>query len=190
MRISKKSIHVRLLFGLAILIAAGCSKDEDISAPTQTPDWTDSVIDFQESQYQLYSDLTATMDSVSAMDSIKAVFLGDPSVKSIEESDQGIFVLYENNILGGFFLDPEDNPEVDSLLMAGMENEAPIPEDMIRRRKPSRKRTAFINPSFFEREKYANWLLPYYDEYFTRAGYDEPERYFNDEASVEKFTFL
>ncbi len=83
-------------------------------------------------------------------------------------------------------MDPEDNPEVDSLLADVMENRVFAPDNIPQHRKPSNARTAFIDPSFFEREKYANWLLPYYDKYFARAGYDESERYFNDEARVEK----
>jgi hypothetical protein len=177
-----------------------CNKDKDETSqltPEQEQIQT-KILSIQSNNYNLFKDLIQDMDTLSAKDSVLNVFLADTSVDWARINDQGIAVQYNSGILGGLMIDPKMHPEIDTgdlelyydtLGLSKYKNVINLKStsDYIL---PAHQRTLFICPVYNEFSTPVNILMDKYDEYFSKTRYWIPERDINDDASVEKFTFL
>ena len=100
---------------------------------------------------------------------------------------QAIFIEYADGTRGGIFFDPQDYPDQEYSFPDQMKSNS---RKNLLKTTPTSKRTIIINPHYFEREKYTNYILDKYDKLLPDVGYETPERYFNDECNLELFTKL
>ncbi len=129
------------------------------------------------------------MDTMAAMDSVLKVFLQDTLVEWGEVGEQGIAIQYKNGIRGGILINPLDSPDTSDLDLFSFEKENSLdvnPQNFI----PGSKRAIFLNPSYWERKKFADALIKNYKFSLPKVGFDDLEVYLNEEASLEKFTQL
>ena len=56
--------------------------------------------------------------------------------------------------------------------------------------KPSSKKTIFLNPSYWERQAWADPLTATADAAFAKTGYNAFEKYVNAQCTIDKFTSL
>jgi hypothetical protein len=108
-----QSIKFTLIIAL-LLILISCSED---NTPTQSGSNTEAekiyeeIVKPQEENFNLFKELTSSMDTLAAMDSVLKVILQDTLVDWGEAGDQGIFIQYKNGIRGGILIDPLDSPD-------------------------------------------------------------------------------
>ena len=149
-----------------------------------------TVVLNQQEKYEVFETLIAEMDTVSALDSVRTLLEQDSLVAWAEIGEQGIAIQYENGIRGGIFIDPLDDLE------EGNENfEMPLGKVGYNRSEltnqvPKTKKAIFINPSYWERKKYADRLIKNYHDYLSNAGFELTQIYKNSQATVERFTQL
>lgn len=128
--------------------------------------------------------LDAAPDTSAALDSLAARLLSDPTVASCVVTEQGVAVGHASGLRSAVVLDFADHPEINALPAAYPADGEPA------KGRVTNPRTGLVNPHYHERQYYTNWLLERYDAAFPRIEFDQPERYFDAEATVEKFTSL
>ena len=175
-----------------IIFFTYCSDD---NSPSQNEPSTvaeiiyEEIVKPQEERFNLFELLTSSMDTLSAMDSVLKVFLQDTSVEWGKVSKQGISIQYKNGIKGGILIDPLDSPDTTNFDLSKLDKKY---SQIINKRNiiPGSKKTIFINPSYWERKKYADKIISNYRKFLPQVGFDDPVIYLNEEATMEKFTQL
>ena len=186
---------LQAILGICILLFySSCKKDNDTSTPPAPPleEVYDNIINPQEERYDLFTDLTATMDTVSAIDSVLTVFLEDPNVEWAIAGSQGIAVQYKSGICGGIFIDPLDDPEMTDIVIEKSANESSNTVNIknIVKTIPGSKKAIFLNPSYWERAGYADQIISNYGQCLPKIGFEPLVVYKNEEANLEKFKHL
>ncbi|MFH0734511.1 MAG: FISUMP domain-containing protein [bacterium] len=182
-----KTILKIITFCILILLFFQCSKnDNGVQNPPNEPTITDKITTVQNTGDNLLISLLAVKDTASALDSVLKVFLKDTTVLSGSVTSQGITIKYKNGIIGGILINPEDGLplEQNSLYKTPL-----IPAD-INSYSPTSKKTIFINPSYEERQSYANGIINLYNSIFPRIGYNPPTTVLGNAATIEVMTNL
>ncbi len=151
----------------------------------------EQIIIPQELNANLFTTLTTSMDTLAAMDSVLNVFLQDSLVEWGEVSSQGIAIQYKNGIRGGIYIDPLDFPEIDDEnfkhnYISNVQSENNLNKNVI----PSSKKTIFLNPSYWERKKWADPLINNYNLNLSKVQFENPDVYTNEQATLDIFTKL
>lgn len=172
---------------IMVLVVFGCSSEDTVTEPS-TPAFSGEeiqemiVLPQEEKDEVLVGLLTSGVDTTAAMDSVRVLFLQDENVEWAEVGPQGIAVAYKNGLMGGIFLDPKDNAESLNSTYCVQPGQA------VSRSKSSGEKTdknaIFLNPSYFEREQWADQIMDNYGEHLEGAGYSPLEVYLNDEVSL------
>ena len=179
---------------MAVLIIVGCSSEDSTDPAPRTPTYTseqiqEMIITPQEEMDVVLVDLLTTgMDTTAAMESVLALFLEDPNVEWGEVGKQGIAISYQGGMVGGIFLDPEDDPEVDVEIPEAGSPGPTLPPSYGRKATP--KKAIFLNPHYDDRVEFADAIISNYQNKLGPAGYDSLEIYKNSEVTLEKFTEL
>ena len=191
---NRKIIFYRFVFVLIsvfIMFLFGCSED----GPTtyipnpQVIEIYETILQPQELNAKLFEDLTTSMDTLAAMDSVLKVFLQDTLVEWGEVDEQGIAIQYKNGIRGGIFIDPLDSPDSSGFVFKGLNKENLNPtnyQNII----PGSKKTIFLNPSYWERKKYADILINNYNNNLPKVDFEKPVIYKNEEVTIDQLTKL
>ena len=183
----RKQYHLKILFILPFLLwMAGCSKDE----PTQSKSNNDvknkvaGVVAYQDSIDLQLSRLFTEMDTTAALDSLRKVILADGDVESADVTEQGVLIEYKSGIIGGIFVDPQDDPDGTVFNIDKKSgNESLLHKVSVDT--PSSVKTVFVNPHYTERVGYANAILELYNTEFPMLGYEAPDTYLDDAATVD-----
>ncbi len=186
---------VVLLFVFMSLVFLNTCKEEKLSEPEPTSaatEFYETVVKTQEQKAELFEELVSSIDTLAAMDSVLKIFLQDTLVDWGETSRQGIAIQYKNGIRGGIFIDPLDYPNSDDLLFDPNLNKivTSFSFDNIQNTIPTSKQTIFLNPSYWERKKYADQLIDNYQTRLKNVGFSNPIVYKNEEVTVDKFNSL
>jgi hypothetical protein len=188
-------LHFGLVALAMCLLGFGCSKKD--STPTDPSDdhqkELQKIEEIATTQTTLGTTLNALliqMDTTAAKDSLVKLFVADTAnVESATAGSQGVLVQYKNGMRGGVLLNPEDLgeplPPDDLPKLGGASSDDPGPGH-----KPSSKKTIFLNPSYWERQAYADPLTATADAGFAKIGFNAFEKYVNDQCTIDKFTSL
>lgn len=188
-----RSIYLAVATALLMLFVHGCSSSSKSTPPGDDHAAELKKIDSLITKQSDYSDtlnaLFAHLDSTAAKDSLVNILLADPNVQTAQSNSQGILVQYTNGMRGGILLNPEDGEDA-----AGLSSQyklgSALGGDPGPGHKPSSKRTIFLNPSYWERQPWANPLTATADAAFAKAGYNAFEKYVNAQCTIDKFTSL
>jgi hypothetical protein len=188
-----RSIYLAVATALLMLFVYGCSSSSKVTPPgddhTKELKKIDSLLTTQSDYSDTLNVLFTHLDSTAAKDSLVKILLADPNVQTAQSNSQGIAIQYTNGMRGGVFLDPEDLGE-------------PVPPDDLPKlgkhlggdpgpgHKPSSKKTIFLNPSYWERQAWADPLTATADAGFAKIGFNAFEKYVNDQCTIDKFTSL
>ncbi len=185
----------KIIFSFIILVSlsmiwSGCKKDEENNPPDPgNIEEINNAVLLQEDAYDQLADLLQSMDTSSAKATILSTILADPMVQLADTNSQGLYIQYKNGMRGGLIIDFEDEPNdtilpFDADTMQNLKS-APVPNII-----PADKQTIFLDPHYFERERYTDKTLRSFNERLPIAGFHKPETYLNEECTVEKFTLL
>ena len=174
---------------LVALIVVACKKNNNSESNMSTADETfyNNVISLQNQAGTNFQTWLQTMDSVTAMNKVQQFFLSNSSVSSATIGSQGITVQYTNGMRGGIFINPEDNPGDSSKL--GSFPKFP-PPGAIRKSLVNNKQVIFLNPTYWERSFYADWITSTYNNDMPEVGFTLKSIYKNQDASLDRFTQL
>lgn len=167
----------------------GCNKEDNDSADPVVIETVNNVLTIQEEAYEMLTQLLNTTDTSAAKDSVLNLLLRDPIVQNAGTNTQGIYIQYENGIRGGIIIDFEDDP-TDTVSPFEIDQAAHYKSGIRPDAVPAEERNAILNPHYYEREWYTQKILSTYDNRLPIGGFYEPEAHFNDDCSLEKFTFL
>lgn len=192
-RNKKEQCFTGFMFLLCIIILfSSCKKDN-----TENYEIDDEFaynIAIQQEYAETFNSLLNTQDSLSAASSTLNLMLKDLYVSSGKVTKQAIFIDYTNGTRGGILFNPQDNPnaELDLLDVKSSLSDEALSATVRNKLNttPISKRTIFINPHYFERKKYTDKILQNYEAFLPPIGYDIPERYFNEECTLDLFTSL
>jgi hypothetical protein len=188
-----RSICLAVALALLMLFVYGCSSSSKSTPPGDDHNKElkkiDSLITTQSDYSDTLNVLFTHLDSTVAKDSLVKILLADPNVQTAQTSSQGIAIQYTNGMRGGVFLNSEDlggpvPPEDSPKLGKNLGGNPGLGH------KPSSKKTIFLNPSYWERQEYADPLTATADAGFAKIGFDAFEKYVNDQCTIDKFTAL
>jgi hypothetical protein len=188
-----RSIYLGVAAALLMLFVYGCSSSSKSTPPGDDHNKELKKIDSLVTTQSDYSDtlnvLFTHLDSTVAKDSLVKILLADPNVQTAQSSSQGIAIKYANGMRGGILLDPKDGEEV-----AGKSDEFKLSSysggDPGTGHKPSSKGTIFLNPSYWQRQHWADPLVAKANASFAKTGYNNFEVFTNAQCTVDKFTSL
>jgi hypothetical protein len=188
------AIAVLLIIPLAmgLLILSGCGGDGGGTGPGDggKAEEIKQAAALQESTYAVLTDLLAVMDTSAALDSVVRVFRADALVESAGTNSQGIYVEYTSGTRGGIILDyREDSLGTTPALEIAQRPAGGFPR-LATEVVPADERTVILNPHYLDRENYTRDILDCYDALLPTVGFLEPERYFLQECTLNKYTFL
>lgn len=156
-----------------LLIWQGCDPgDNKNDGPGE--DWTEEekqayldVESIQNQCSQVFSDLIAGMDTLTAKEQLVQWFLADPSVAWAASSEQGVSVLYQNGMRGGILIDPlEDQmgiqlPDTNKVAGTKIQGSAVI---------PGKKDAILFHPVYSEMNTFFPYLHPVYKMELPKVG--------------------
>jgi hypothetical protein len=188
-----RSISIAVATALLMLFVYGCSSSSKSTPATDDHanelKKIDSLITKQSDYSDTLNALFARLDSTVAKDSLVNMLLADPNVQTAQSNSQGILVQYANGMRGGILLNPEDGEDA-----AGRSPQyklgSALGGDPGPGHKPSSKRTIFLNPSYWERQPWADPLTATADAAFAKVGMNAFEKYVNAQCTIDKFTSL
>jgi len=172
------------------LLWVGCNKDREDDPPDLGEiEKINNAVLLQEDAYDQLTDLLQSTDTASAKNTILANILQDPMVQTAGINSQGLYIQYNNGMRGGLIIDFEDDPN-DTILLIVTETETNLKSDPIPNIIPANEQTIFLDPHYFERERYTKTTLSLYNFRLPMAGFNKPETHFNEKCTVKKFTTL
>jgi len=173
---------------LLTIILFSCDKKSTSTWPEEDKAYHQNVMTLQEQASANYGTWLQTMDSLEAIQQLQAFFLADPSVVSAEIGSQGIAVQYSNGMRGGFFINPDDEFEIDTTDLILL----PTTSESISNGKAlvNNKKAILLNPSYWERSVNTNHLINYYNLILPQIEFSFTNIYKGMDASVDRFTSL
>jgi hypothetical protein len=188
-----RSISIAAATALIMLFVYGCSSSSKSTPPgddhTKELKKIDSLITTQSDYSDSLNSLFTHLDSTAAKDSLVKILLADPNVQTAQSNSQGILVQYTNGMRGGILLNPEDGEDAAGLSPQYKLGSA-LGGDPGPGHKPSSKKTIFLNPSYWERQAWADPLTATADAAFAKTEYNAFEKYVNAQCTIDKFTSL
>jgi hypothetical protein len=181
---------IRLLPLLALIVVAGCSSDDDPTAPAREPAYTAEEVAATIVEPQADRDAVLTelleggMNQTAALDSVVQLFLADPAVAMAEAGPAGIGVRYTSGMIGGILLDFEDEPEV-ALLSAPAGHAAAAPT-----LKDTPMEAVFLNAHYSDRVPFADPIRDNYGNLLQDAGYGVLNVFLDEGVTLDRFTEL
>jgi hypothetical protein len=163
-----------------------CSGDK---STTPTPNQevlrnVSKVIEFQDDLDSQFTRILAGMDTMAALDSLRQAALADGNVENAEATEQGLIIEYRNGLVGGLFVDPQDEPDgavFDLQRAPGKESSfQSVGVDT-----PASTKTVFVNPHYGTRVNHANEILELYNTQFPKLGYERPDAFLDDAATLD-----
>lgn len=183
--------RIVIAFLIMLTILPSCKKASDEAEPVWSEeDWTiyHHLLTLQSEAGNNYKTWSASMDSMEAIDALHQFFLNDTEVTSATVGSQGIAVQYSNGFLGGIFLNPDDNFEVDSAIIRPDPNASTVISNL--KSVVNQKKAVFLNPSYWERYPLADWIIASYNQNLSRAGFVFQNIYLGVNATLDQFTQL
>jgi len=174
------------------LLLVKCAKDENpVEPPIQNVDATyNHILDVQQSLNTTLTSLLTVMDTTTALDSLRKIFLKDTSVSEAYADVQGINVQYKNGMRGGIFINGDDE-EIDSLGKATVDPLYPETLTKPQITLPNSRLAIFINPHYYERSGVLNRnnFFNLFQDYLDNQGYSA-DTLLNTSATLDKFANL
>ena len=178
------------------VLVFGCSggdKGTDDNDNTQQKELQriETILVTQETLGGTVDQMLATLDTAAVKDSLVKLFEADTAnVSTAFSNDQGVGVQYKNGMRGGVIIDPLD--------LGGTAPAEPVRKNLssaqigsaLAGHRPASHKTIFLNPSYWERQAYADPLIAQANAGFAKTGYSPFEVYTNAQCTVEKFTTL
>lgn len=186
----KRFLHSKIMLVVIsfLLIVVSCKKSDSPVEPTPTgPTVTDKIKNVQDQKDSLLTTLLTTKDTTTALNSLLQAYLQDTSVATGYVSSQGVSIVYKNGSRGGILISPQDGLPIQYKMSKS--NVLLIPPK-VTNYTPTSKKTIFINPHYSDRVAYANAILNSYNVIFPRIGYDPPQKFLDDAATVDVMTNL
>ncbi|MFB6342935.1 hypothetical protein ACE1ET_14500 [Saccharicrinis sp. FJH62] len=183
-----KKIELTLVGFMGILLLPSCEKEKSgLPAAEITEENIEGIL---EEGFNQYEDLITTESPETAKRATLDKLVKSDYVTSGKVIDQGIFITFSDGTQGGILTDGEDGPEYDKIPETP-ERETSVKSSKIQNQSPPLiTKTIFLNPHYYERKKFADWLINKYKSYFPIAGYEEPEVYLNEKCTLDKFASL
>lgn len=179
-----------IVFFLPLLLIH-CSKDDNpVEPPLPSTDVTYThIIDIQQKLNTVLTELFASLDTASALDSVKKLFLTDTAVSAAYADVHGINVQYKNGMRGGIFINGDDEDEV-----LNKNSELPNSDFDIHKTQltiPNSKTVIFVNPHYYERSDILSREMFFYNypEHFSLVSYSFTYK-LSEEATLDLFTKL
>ena len=151
MKFSVLFLFVSIVFSFLLL---SCSKDDNpVIPPAVQADATYTyILTTQTNLNTTLTNLLAQMDTVSALDSVRKLFVKDTSVAGAYSDIQGINVLYKNGMRGGIFINGDDE---ESSTLGKNKNLPDYPNALTKSQiiLPTSKSAIFINPHYYQRRE-------------------------------------
>ena len=189
MKSSSFFLFVSLILSFLVL---SCSKDENpVITPVTQPDVTYTyILTTQENLNITLTDLLANMDTTSALDSVRKLFLQDTSVASAYSDIQGVNVQYKNGMRGGIFINGDDE---ESGGLGKIEKLHDYPKSLTKSQivLPTSKAGIFINPHYYERSALLSRInfFDSFKNFLANQGYSADTVLYTS-ATLDKFAGL
>lgn len=186
----KKIVIFYVLILTFNFIFINCSKDENPVKPPETQsDLTYThILEVQENLNNILTNLLTRLDTISALDSVRKLFLKDTLVSNAYFDDQGLNVQYKNGVRGGIFVDGADNEQVLDKPIKHQKNNNLKYLQKESLTIPTSKKVLFINPHYHERSSLlfdVDFFVRYLDN-FDMVKYDIFNKLDND-ATLDVF---
>lgn len=190
----------RLLFALftislscTIISCSGGDKGSDNNDNDQQKELRriEDILTIQESIGDDLEEMIASLDTAAVKDSLVKLFEADTAhVLTAAANSQGVAVEYKNGMRGGVLIDPldlggtppagpTDKRDASSPVAASIENHRPVSH-----------KTILLNPSYFERQAFADPLIAQANAGFAKTGYSNFEVYTNSQCTLDRFASL
>lgn len=190
--------RLRFLFltVFAIAIGLGCSggdkgSDNNNDDKQKELQQIENILVVQDSLGNLIDDMFATLDTATVKDSLVRLFEADTTnVLTVTSSSQGVSVAYKNGMRGGVLLNPLDLGGMPPIGPTTPKAATTPAQTSFENHRPVSKKTIFLNPSYWERQAYANPLMAQANAGFVKTGYNNFEVYLNDQCTIERFAAL
>jgi hypothetical protein len=190
----------RLRFALLAIFMSvlffGCSggdkgTDDNDNVQQKELQRIETILVTQETLGGTVDQMLAEMDTTAVKDSLVKLFEADTAnVQTATSNSQGVSVQYKNGMRGGVMIDPLDlGGTLPAEPVRKNQSEAPTSAAFTGHRPVSHK-TIFLNPSYWERQPYADPLVAQARAGFAQTGYSPFEVYTNAQCTVEKFASL
>ena len=132
--------------------------------------------------------LLEMMDVDSATQQIAQQVSADASVEWAQADSTGVSIQYANGMRGGLVVDLDDlDSEYEVAEAKGILSPA-LP--VARAVTETSTRTVFLNPSYWERERYADAIMNAAEDALPQAGLQPFDNYLTEAATVERFASL
>jgi len=184
-------ISTAIFLFLFVVFSIYCCKKSDENGVSDIQ--VQQVLDIANNQQVYYDSLMMYIgltDTADAISRTLQLLKSDTAVSKTVSSSYGIQILYSNGMRGGILLDPGDHPEFDTTDFQKLLNNRKSRGEPGIKTVPHQKKTIFLNPHYHERKIKADGLIMLFNEWFPDAGYEQPETYLAEEATVERFAFL
>ena len=189
MKSSSFFLFVSLILSFLVL---SCSKDENpVIPPVTLPDAAYTyILTTQENLNSTLTNLLANMDTTSALDSIRKLFLQDTSVASAYSDIQGVNVQYKNGMRGGIFINGDDE---ESGGLSKIKNLPDYPKSLTKPQivLPTSKAGIFINSHYYERSALLSRInfFDSFKNFLANQGYSADTVLYTS-ATLDKFAGL
>ena len=185
-------VSILLLLLSAVVIMYGCKKNEPENGDTWTEeDWTEyrSILTLQKEAGQKWEEYIVSMDTATAMESLKSFFLENPNVEDVQVTEVGISVMYTNGIVGGILINPKRKDLSRQGFHSGNNYRNPeIPYKCVGIKK---HKALLISPYYWDKEAMSSDSIHvYYNTLFPKVGLQWEAYYKHEEVTVELFTKL
>lgn len=149
-----------------------------------------SIVDVLDSGMKAFENAVSSTDPEQAKEASRSDLLKSELVREAEVLHQGILVTFSDNTQGFIMTDALDAPEYDKIPDTPERSTHLKSQNSLNQSPPGIKKTIFINPHYYERKKFADWLIDTYNSYLPMAGYEKPDVYLNQECTLDLLTCL
>jgi hypothetical protein len=182
--------YLFLMLFVAVLFSS-CTKTDSSDPEAMTPEDETAygnIVALQEQASANFETWLITSDTATALEQVQQFFASNATVTRATLGNQGVAVEYVNGTAGGLFLKPMDEPDEGFLKGANLPPVPPgpgTPKSIV-----NLKKAIFLNPSYWERSFYADWILQHYNYYLPWVGFSLQSVFKNQEASLDRFAGL
>lgn len=178
-----------LVISLMLLFFTSCTDDEPLSVTNDkiTPENIETLLD---NGFEMYESLLSSRTKEDAKEATLNDLLKSEYVVSGEEVKQGVFLVFSDGSKAAILTDGDDAAEHDTIPETPVDFAAIQDHSIVHKSLPLQTKTILLNPHYYERKRYTNWLVSKYNSYFPLAGFKMPEVYVNQDCTLDKFASL